>query len=143
MSKFGFDKILKNWDKTKEEIAKELLVVTKEYFVKNFKSQNTKDTMNEAWSPLSEQYKKQKSKAGYGNKPTLQRTGKLLSALMNSIKTGSSKWSDCKLVVSNEYGIFHNKGTNKMPRRTFVLHTTLLEKVQIDSIYKQLNKIFK
>lgn len=133
MSKFHFKEMLYNLNRSKNLTAKKLIVASKNYFVKNFEyEQSPDDALSADWWPeLSERYKQYKN-SKWGDQQILVASGSLLKALKNSVVTGSTSWTNCKLVVVNPYGEYHNEGLGNNPKRTFVAHSKDLERIQID-----------
>ena len=135
MSKFGFDKLVANFEAQKDKIAKDLLEVSKTIFVRQYNAEN--DPEGHRWTKLADSTLKYKT----GNK-ILVDEGYLLSALANSVRTGSTKWTDCRLIIRNDYAQYHQYGTSKMPQRKILGHNKTLEVAQIKVITDAITKLF-
>ena len=129
MSKFHFNRMLYNLNRSKNITAKKLIIASKNYFVKNFKTEVS--PTGDVWEELSEKYQSWKD-SEYGDKQILVANGDLFNALKNSVITGSTSWKNCRLVVVNPYGEYHNEGIGKNKKRTFVEHSSELEKIQMN-----------
>lgn len=105
---FNFIQIRREIEKELKALPKELAIILKDDSVANFNSQSF---YGDSWeSPKEDDGKK-----------TLIDSGKLLSAVKNSASTGNKSGFDSfSLNIINSYGIFHNEGTNKLPKRQFI-----------------------
>ena len=130
MSKFGFDRIITELKESSEELMKELANNAKDYFINNF---NEKSFNKESWPSR----KPNKYDDGH---PLLEKTGELKSAVENpEIQTTDNSY---EITVDNEYGQYHNEGTENLPKREWMGESEELNKMQESIIIDHVNKIF-
>ena len=145
MSKFNFDRVLRNIEQMKQELPKELANDTQKFFNDAFK--------NQAWDGQTWQtpqrriigtnsYKYPKKKdLGRRTRATLVRTGRLRRTVATSLK--EARFERIKFVVDLPYAAVHNNGEGKMPQRKFIGDSATLRKLQRAKIKKVINKIWQ
>lgn len=101
-------------------------------FMKNFERQGYgDDDTRKPWKPRKKETRKTKGKK------ILVGTGQLRRAVANSLRQANSKrivWN-----VRIAYGLYHNDGTEHLPRRRFMASDYFLKK----SLRKKYEQIFK
>lgn len=68
------------------------------------------------WEPLAASTLRRKAQKGYSGKQILEETG----YLFNSLRVERSGTDSYDIVFGPEYGKFHNTGTARMPKRSFL-----------------------
>jgi len=141
MSKFGFNKVIRSFEAKQDFISYRLLMESKKLFTKRFTAMSHGGTFEgDKWKELSPTTVKLKQ----ANKDRiLIEFSDLRSALMNSLKTGNASWKNAKLVIINDYAIYHQEGTSKMKARKIFTQTPNLTKIQEDTLDKEILKLFK
>jgi hypothetical protein len=141
MSKFGFNKVIRSFEAKQDFISYRLLMESKKLFTKRFTAMSHGKTFEgDKWKELSPTTVKLKQ----ANKDRiLIEFSDLRSALMNSLKTGNASWKNAKLVIINDYAIYHQEGTSKMKARKIFTQTPNLTKIQEDTLDKEILKLFK
>ena len=92
------------------------------------KSFNTKSYDGRAWED-SKEHKNE----------LLVKTGKL----KGSIKVSSNGKDSVKVTSDVSYAVYHNEGTNRLPRRQFIGNSITVEKGVIEIIKTKIKTIFK
>jgi len=144
MDKFNFDKIGKNLERLKHELPKVLANDTKNYFVEEFNKQEWNGT---AWEQVQRKipgtkaykYPKKGADARHG-RAILVKTGKLRRDVVNSLERAD--WDMIRFKVKNDYGAYHNVGTDKIPQRQFMGDTPKLRQRQLDKIKSYMQRIW-
>lgn len=108
MSKFGFDKALKNMERLKETLPPLLANQAQNFFVQSWRKQGWDDGGIQRWKPRQDKGPKSQGRA------ILVKSGKLRRAIGQSIREQS--FERIKLVVALPYAFVHNEGYNG-PRR--------------------------
>lgn len=132
-NKFNFDivqKRIKNLD-----VSLPLANTAKNHFLQNFTKQSF-DGKN--WAKRKKETKKTQGKN------ILIGTGKLRKDVANSVDNGNKiSNKSFTLVVKNNYAIYHNDGTNKMPKRQFVGTDDKLNKKLENKLNQLASKIWE
>lgn len=136
MSKFGFDKVLENFERTKRELPKIIANDAKNYFVKSWDAQGWDGV---GWKepqrkvPGTKAYKYPKKGADRRHtRAILVGSGALRRAVATSIKMAT--WDMIKFEVNLPYAKIHNeglklgRGTGNMPKRKFMGDSPILKK---------------
>lgn len=141
MSRFGFNKVIRSFEAKKDFIAYRLLMESKKLFTKRFTALSHGGSFEgDKWKKLADSTIKQKA---FNKDRILIEYSDLRSALMNSLRTGNTSWNNAKLVIVNDYAIYHQEGTNKMSARKIFTQTPNLTKIQEDTLDKEIIKLFK
>lgn len=145
MSKFGFDRVIKNFERLKNDLPVVVANKTQNFFADSWRKQGWDDTGVKAWEPRKYETPKTKGKA------ILVSTGKLRRAVQNSIR--EKRFERIHLVIdggSIPYAKIHNEGLRAgrgagfiMPKRQFMGDSKALRKIQIETIKKQIDKVWK
>lgn len=136
MSKFGFDKVLKNLDRVKRELPKQVANDTKLYFLNAFRL--------EAWDGQPwelPQRRKRKARSSRDRSKTLIQTGALRRAVSNSLKEATFQVIRFD-VTDVTYAGYNNFGTPRNPQRQFMGQTNELTKIQTERITKIMDRIW-
>ena len=104
MSKFGFDKALKQLEKVKNTLPPMLANQAQNFFVQNWRKQGWDDGGVKPWKPRKDKGPKSQGRA------ILVKSGKLRRAVGQSIRGRS--FERIKLVVALPYAFVHNEGYN-------------------------------
>lgn len=137
MANFSNDVLIGNFDIIKDNIASKIINVSKTLFLRQYKRQEDPD--GKPWQELKESTLKYKKS---GNK-ILQENGYLIGALSNSVLNGSSKWNDCRLVITGvPYASAHQYGEGHMPERRILGHNQTLQDAQLSIIIEEITKLF-
>lgn len=129
--KFNFIEVRLALEKELKELPKDIAEIIKDDGVKNIKS----------GSYNGKNYKPRVKDEGH---PILNKSGKLLDAVNNSVKTGNKSSNDSYMIkVINDYGLWHQEGTDKIPKRQIIGETNNLDKKVIEYIHKSLDKLFE
>lgn len=97
------------------------------------------------WAPLSEKYKAQKD-LKYPGKPILVRTGALKSSMTEEGASGNiSLISKAGAVfgTSINYGVFHDQGGKKLPKRNFSEPSDRRRDIWIEQIQRDITRNFE
>jgi len=114
-----------------KQLPKEIANIVKDDSIINFYDESFN---GKPWQPPKEPQ----------DHPLLIDTGALLSAVRNSVNTGNQASKDTyKLVVINDYGLYHNEGTDRLPKRQFMGQTNKLDNKVIRYIDNKLTKLFE
>lgn len=136
MSKFGFDKVLKNMQMVKRELPKQVANDTKLYFLNAFRL--------EAWDgkpwELPER-RKRKARSSRDRSKTLVQSGALRRAVSNSLKEATFQVIRFDVTDVN-YAGYNNFGTQRNPQRQFMGQTNELTKIQTERITKIMDRIW-
>lgn len=146
MSKFKFDLMKQDLNNNKDKIAEAAIDFVRRKFIANLITENKILQLGGGnWQPLSKKYSAWKNTQRIG-KTMLQFDGNLLKALRNSVKNGSSKWTNCYLTIPDSlipYANRHNSGYQNTPQRQFIGKSSRLEKETIDVIDKKMRDILQ
>lgn len=151
MSKFGFDIVKANLEKTRTEVPLILANEAKNAFLKNFDDQgydgNTWETPKRR-IPGEPEYEYPKTKGlGRRTKNTLIGTGRGRIDVANSVEAGYAIPNGYVGVVKNEYMGFHNDGTiqdgGHLPQRQFVGFPETLTQHLRDKASEVIDKIWQ
>jgi hypothetical protein len=127
MSKFNFNSKIIEFNFQKEQLMKELAENARDFFVNKF---DQEEWQKDKWQEAKD-----------GHHPLLVKTGKLRSDLQNSIKDVTP--DGYTIEVDNPYGVYHNEGTEHLPKRQFIGEDGELSKEQEQIIKTHVNRIFK
>lgn len=141
MKKFNLNTALKNFEQQKSALPLALAEATQKYFNQSFDNQGWNGT---PWQDVKRHFKK-----GGNNKPILQQTGALKTAVSKSLV--KTDFQTLKFEVTGvPYAAVHNEGLKagrgkgfKMPQRQFMGHTEELAKIQKDIITGYISKIWQ
>lgn len=129
--KFNFSQVRIPLEKQMKQLPKEIANIVKDDSIINFYDESFN---GKPWQPPKEPQ----------DHPLLIDTGALLSAVRNSVNTGNQASKDTyKLVVINDYGLYHNEGTDRLPKRQFMGQTNKLDNKVIRYIDNKLTKLFE
>src|ERR1035437_7563178 len=101
----------------------------KEHFVDSFHNQGFTDTTYQHWAPRNKSY-------GW---PILSKTG----ALEDSIKIKYRFANSIVIGSDSSYGSYHNEGTSRLPKRTFMGYSSNLEQKLRNIITNKIKLVFK
>lgn len=153
MSKFGFDKIIKNLEQTKRNLPVKLANETKNYFLSSWAKQGFN---GQQWQevkrriPGTPEYKRAKSSEHTRAILVGKGSGNLRRDVANSLKEAT--FERIRFSVDNKYAKIHNEGlmgkawgkySFKMPKRQFIGQTNELTNKQMDLIRKYIGGIWK
>lgn len=140
MDKFKLNTAIKNLQQQKSDLPQALAEATQQYFNKSFDNQAFNGT---PWQDVKRHFKK-----GGNNKPILQQTGALKTAVSKSLVKTDFKTIKFE-VTGVPYAAVHNEGLKasrgkgfKMPKRQFIGHTDQLTQIQKDIIQTYISKIW-
>lgn len=142
---FRLDRVKKNFEQLKIDLPKVLANEAQEFFVKTFNQQGWE---GKGWKEVKRriegtpEYKYPKKKGlKRRTSPILVRTGKLRRAVGNSIRVAT--FSMVRLSVSTPYAIYHNEGTDTLPKRRFMARTRKLTLKHKQTINSAIRNCFK
>lgn len=144
MSKFGFDKILRNLDGAKRTLPIQLANEARVYFTNTFKvggfdGKKWKEVQRRI--PGTNAYKYPKKKGlSRRTKPILVQYGLLRRATSMSVRTKNFK--KISLVVDLKYAANHNDGIT-VPKRQFMGRSKELDRKHRETIKKVIGKIWQ
>lgn len=147
-NKFNFDRVKRNLDRVKKQVPTILANQAQNFFVESWKKQGWDDNGVKQWAvpkrrvPGTPEYEYPK-KRGLSRrvKPTLVKTGRLRRAVSHSIR--QKTFNTIKLAVDVPYAQYHNEGTNRLPKRQFMGDSRTLRKMQLLTIYKEIDFIWQ
>lgn len=127
MSKLNFTNKIEQFKlETSVEINEELAKATRDYFVK---AMDTQSWEGKEWVDGGKDY--------HG----LEKTGKLRSDVYNSIQQTSS--TGFTISVDNDYAVYVNDGTDKIPARKFFGESDELDAIYKEIIDRYIQKLFE
>lgn len=144
---FQFGKSIAKLNAAKINLPLRLADISKKHFLNNFQ---TESFDGQKWAQVKRRqpgttefaYPKKTDLARH-NRKILQ--GKpptrLFKSIVNSFRKAS--WNEIILGSDVPYAQFHNEGTDKLPKRTFMAHDRELDKKVRTEIKNQLDKVFK
>ena len=135
MSKFNFDRVLKNIETMKRDVPLDLSKMTQNFFNSSWKNQGFDDGGLQKWKPRKKETKKSIGKA------ILVSSGDLRTAVGTSLKEAT--WDRIRFVVDVPYAAFNNDGTSKMPQRKFMGDSKTLRILQRNRLKKIVDKIWQ
>jgi phage gpG-like protein len=138
MSKFKFDRVIKNMEAVKREAPQILANQAQTFFADTFNKQGFTDGSLQKWKERKNDTKKRDS-----GRAILVKSGNLRKAVANSIR--SATFDNIRLVVDGKfsYGKYHNEGTDKLPKREFMGDSKTLRKMQKGKLKKMIDKIWR
>lgn len=155
MSKFGFDKMLRNMEQFKRDIPQQIGNMAVRHFVKSFDDQGFTDTTLVKWKEVkrrivgTDEYK-------YPKKKDLgRRSRSILIGKSGGTKSGSHEhlkaqvntsmkravWPYVDFLVSSKYANRHNEGLAGMPKREFIGNSHALIRAQKDKMNTEMIKV--
>lgn len=144
-NKFGLGRVKANIIKMKSELPRILANKSQNFFVEAFDKQGWE---GESWKVPNrriegtKEYKYPKLKGlSRRVKPTLTMTGRLRRKTSSSVRTVSFQL--VRLVNDVPYAKFHNDGTDKLPKRTFMKHSPTLERIQRQAITNYVDRLWR
>jgi phage gpG-like protein len=156
MSKFGFDKVLRNMQEVKKQLPTVLANQAQTFFTHSFDKQGFEEG-KDPWQEVkrrqegTSEYKYPKYKGlGRRTKAILSGSGRLKRAVASSVRQAT--WDLIRLIVDVPYADIHNKGGEgkafgkhafKMPKREFMGDSSILRKMQKDKIKQVIDKIWR
>jgi phage gpG-like protein len=132
MSRFGFDKVLKNMEQLKKEIPPVLANQAQTFFTRSFDNQGFTDGSLSKWAE-----RKYGKDAG---RNILVKSGRLKRAVSSSIR--EANWNIIRLIVDVPYAEYHNEGTDKLPKREFMGDSKTLRDMQLKKLQQMSDKIW-
>lgn len=144
MDKFNFDKIIAKLERSKREIPVKLGNDTKNYFLSSWAKQGFG---GEKWkevqrrTPGTKAYKYAKPAARTRAILVGKGSGRLRRDVANSLRTAT--WDKIQFTVQNPYAIYHNTGTEKLPKRQFIGQTRELTNIQTTVIKTAIGGIWQ
>lgn len=148
MSKFNFEKKLKDLEKTKKIVAKGLGSLSVAFFKESFRGSQAGfiDEGLKKWKEVKRREKGAKAKTSSRTRAILVKTGQL----KNSIKVQSATFEKITIGSYKKYAAVHNFGLKAgrglgftMPKRQFVGNSAQLTKKHLTFIKENINKAFK
>jgi len=123
---FQFDKKIAEWNKQKPKLLEEIKDESLKFFKDNYNKEGFEDSVFEKWKP----------KKRPNGQPTLVATGLLRKSFKAIIGRN-------KVTISNPvaYGLYHNQGTSRLPKRKFLGNSRVLEVANAKRIIKHLHPI--
>lgn len=148
MSKFGFDKVIKNVERTKQELPKILAGQAQSYFLKPFISKSAQEFDGKEWKEVQRRqegtkaykYPKRKDLSRRTRPILVGKTRHLLRAVNHAVKI--QQWPKVKLVIDDQKAIYHQEGTENMEARPMVGQTQELTIMQKGTVEKYFNKVW-
>lgn len=145
MSKFNFDRVLRNVEQMKQELPKELANDTQKFFNAAFVKQGWD---GKTWKTPQRRiagtnpYKYPKFKdLGRRTRATLVKTGRLRRTVATALKQAS--FESIKFFVDLPYASVHNNGEGNIPQRKFMGDSPTLRKLQRAKIKKVIDSIWQ
>lgn len=143
-NKFNFDKVIANLKRVKSDLPRVLANDTKNFFVGEFNKQQ--------WDGKSWQDVKRHDKSGGSSRnrsAILVQSGRLRRAVINSLKSANFEKISFQ-VADVDYAQVHNEGLKAgrgkgftMPKRTFMGQTKVLTGIQLKTITKFIDGIWR
>jgi hypothetical protein len=140
MSKFGFDKMLRNMDQMKRDIPQQIGNMAVRHFVKSFDDQGFTDVGLVKWKEVKRRiigtdaykYPKKKDLDRRSRSILVGKSGgtkdgahaHLKSLVNTSVKR--AVWPYIDFLISSKYANRHNEGLDGMPRRKFIGNSHVL-----------------
>jgi phage gpG-like protein len=112
----------------KEELPLELALASRDYFAQSFDNQGFGGA---SWEERRGDY----------DWPILVKSGQLKSDVENA--DISASWEQTTITVNNDYAVYHNEGTSRLPQREFVGVNDELGGILIDVVTNKLTEIFE
>lgn len=145
-NKFHFDQVIKDFEKVKRELPRELAVDSQNFFQESFRKQGWDDNGVQEWKtpqrriPGTRTYRYPKTRdLGRRTRAILVKSG----ALRRDIRIRSVSFHRTVISTSLPYAQRHNEGLNGMPKRKFMGVSRKLEGQHLDKIKKRVNGIWK
>ena len=136
MSKFGFDRVLRNIEQVKRDLPPILANDGQRFFYDSWQKQGWDDGTVKGWKPRK---KETKRTAG---KQILVASGDLKRAVNNCIKSVTP--NGVRFAVDNvDYAGYVNDGTGKMVAREFMGPSKTLDKIIKNRITQVIDKIWQ
>jgi len=135
VSKFNFERVLKNIETMKHDAPLVLANDTQKFFNSSWKNQGFDDGGLQKWKPRKKETKKSIGKS------ILVSSGDLRTAVGTSLKEAT--WDRIRFVVDVPYAAFNNDGTSKMPQRKFMGDSKTLRILQRNRLKKIVDKIWQ
>ena len=144
LDRFNFKKVVEKVEQMKRELPKVVANDTKNYFVEEFNRQSWNGS---AWPQVQRKipgtkaykYPKKGADARHG-RAILVKTGKLRRNVAGCLIVAT--WPTIKFEVKNDYGIYHNEGTDNIPQRQFMGDTLKLRQRQLDKIKSYMQRLW-
>jgi hypothetical protein len=155
MSKFGFDKMLRNMDQMKRDIPQQIGNMAVRHFVKSFDDQGFTDVGLVKWKEVkrriigTDAYK-------YPKKKDLERRSRsILVGKSGGTKSGAhahlkaqvntslkrAVWPNIDFSISSKYANRHNQGLDGMPKRKFMGNSHVLAQAAKQKIDDSMRKV--
>jgi hypothetical protein len=139
MSKFGFDKTIRKMQEVKRVLPNDLANDAVRFFLASWDKQGFDDGGVKSWKPRKKETPKTQGK------PILVGTGNLRRAVANSKKEAT--WERIRLQVDmpkgEQYPVYINEGTDKMPKRQFMGDSKTLRDILQKKINLVVDKIWR
>ena len=103
------------WEGNSTNLNQKLAEAEIKFILENFDKEQWN---NNPWAQLADSTIKDKIREGYGGQKKLVRTGKLRDDISNADINATDEGYEIR--IDNDYGIYHNEGTNHIPQRQFM-----------------------
>lgn len=142
MSKFGFDKLKKEFERDIDEVTKKMAKISSVHFVESFSRQSWdgvkwKEVQRRIQGTNAYKYPKNKG-LQRRTKPILVNKGTLRRAVNNSLKSANK--GTIIFEINSDYAIFQNEGTDRIDKRQFIGWSKYLQARFINMLKNELRK---
>lgn len=152
MSKFGFDVMLKDFERLKVTLPPKVGNKAQLFFVRSFTRQGFPEGDSKKWQEVkrrikgTDEYKYPKRKdLGRRTRAILvgKGSGRLRRAVGNSLKT--ARFDNISFSVETPYAVYHNEGVEdkNLPKRQFMGSSAELDRTVMDMLTKEMDKIMR
>ena len=135
-NRFEFENIVKKLDKAKVDLPKLVASDIRNYFVNSFRRQGFD---GQKWQEVKRREKE--NQTAKDKKPILVQTGRLRRSVNESIR--KTTWEEIVLGIDTPYAIYHNQGTDKIPKRQFMGQSKELDEKVKNRVEKTIKKIIQ
>lgn len=144
-NKFGFDKVLANFERLKKDLPKVLANDGQRFFAESFKRSGFENNTFQKWpevqrrTPGTRAYRS--ATRSSRTRAILVKSGRLRREVSNSVKQVSFPRTVFR--ASAPYAVYHNEGTGRLPQRQFMGRSRKLETGFEKKIRSALKNIWK
>lgn len=135
-NRFEFENIVKKLDKAKVDLPKLVASDIRNYFVNSFRRQGFD---GQKWQEVKRREKE--NQTAKDKKPILIQTGRLRRSVNESIR--KTTWQEIILGIDTPYAVYHNEGTDKIPKRQFMGQSKELDEKVKNRIERTIKKIIQ
>jgi phage gpG-like protein len=135
-NRFEFENIVAKLDKAKVDLPKLVASDIRNYFVNSFRQQGFD---GQKWQEVKRREKE--NQTAKDKKPILVQTGRLRRSVNESIR--KTTWEEIVLGIDTPYAIYHNQGTDKIPKRQFMGQSKELDEKVKNRVERTIKKIIQ